>query len=107
MDSTVRERMGWTFTPQLYDTVHRLWIEHSLAEDRRDLAGLIARLTPDCLYEVVPTGQRWEGHAGGAGGAAASHHLFPLGPRRREVCRREDLVRPGGVAYSRVIDPIE
>ncbi len=64
MDSTVRERLGWTFTPQLYDKVRRLWIEHSLAEDRRDLAGLIATLTPDCLYEVVPTGQRWQGHAG-------------------------------------------
>ncbi len=64
MASTVRERLGWTFTPQLYDKVRRLWIEHSIAEDRRDLPGLIATLTPDCVYEVVPTGQRWEGHAG-------------------------------------------
>ena len=65
MTSTIRERLGWTFTPELYDTVRRLWIEHSLAEDRRDLPGLIATLTPDCVYEVVPTGERWEGHAGG------------------------------------------
>jgi predicted ester cyclase len=64
MASTVRERLGWPVTPELYEKVRRLWIEHSLAEDRRDLAGLIATLTPDCLYEVVPTGQRWEGHAG-------------------------------------------
>jgi predicted ester cyclase len=25
---------------------------------------LIATLTPDCVYEVVPTGHRWEGHDG-------------------------------------------
>jgi predicted ester cyclase len=64
MASTPRERLGWTFTPELYDRVRRLWIEHSVAEDRRDLPGLIQTLTPDCVYEVVPTGQRWEGHAG-------------------------------------------
>jgi predicted ester cyclase len=64
MASTVRERLGWTFTREQYDRVRRLWIEHSVAEDRRDLPGLIATLTPDCVYEVVPTGQRWEGHAG-------------------------------------------
>lgn len=35
-----------------------------MAEDARDIAGLLATLTPDCVYEVVPTGHRWEGHAG-------------------------------------------
>jgi predicted ester cyclase len=35
-----------------------------MAEDRRDIAGLLATLTEDCVYEVVPVGQRWEGHAG-------------------------------------------
>lgn len=35
-----------------------------MAEDARDIAGLLATLTPDCVYEVVPTGRRWEGHAG-------------------------------------------
>lgn len=24
----------------------------------------MATLSPDCVYEIVPTGQRWEGHAG-------------------------------------------
>jgi predicted ester cyclase len=64
MASTIRELLAWTFSPEVYDKVRRLWIEHSLAEDRRDLPGLIATLSPDCVYEVVPTGQRWEGHAG-------------------------------------------
>jgi predicted ester cyclase len=56
--------MSWPVTPELYEKVRRLWIKHSIAEDRRDLDGLIDTLTEDCVYEVVPTGQRWEGHAG-------------------------------------------
>jgi predicted ester cyclase len=64
MASTPKERLAWNVTPELYEKVRRLWMEHSLAEDRRDLPGLIRTLAADCVYEVVPTGQRWEGHAG-------------------------------------------
>lgn len=66
MSSTIKERLGWPITPELYDKIRRLWIEHSIAEDRRDVPGLLRTLSPDCVYEVVPTGQRWEGHAGAA-----------------------------------------
>jgi predicted ester cyclase len=53
-------------TPELYREIRDLWKAHSMAEDRRDIAGLIATLTPDCVYEVYPGGEgaRWEGHAG-------------------------------------------
>jgi predicted ester cyclase len=51
-------------TPAEHDAIRSLWKAHSIAEDGRDLEGLIATLTPDCVYEVVPTGNRWEGHAG-------------------------------------------
>src|SRR5918911_4174131 len=61
---TIRERLAMEITPELYQTIRRLWIDHSKAEDRRDLDGLIATLAEDCVYELVPTGQRWEGHAG-------------------------------------------
>jgi predicted ester cyclase len=61
---TVRERLTWGITPEEYVKIRDLWKEHSLAEDRRDLPGLIATLAPDCVYEIVPTGQRWEGHEG-------------------------------------------
>ena len=44
--------------------IKRLWVRHSIAEDARDIDGLIATLSPDCVYKIVPTGQRWEGHAG-------------------------------------------
>lgn len=62
--TTIRERLGWTITPERYDKIRRLWISHSKAEDQRDLPGLIDTLTEDCVYEIVPTGHRWEGHDG-------------------------------------------
>ena len=49
-----------------YDEIRELWKAHSIAEDNRDLPGLIATLTDDCVYELVQTGHRWEGHEGAA-----------------------------------------
>jgi predicted ester cyclase len=51
-------------TPDDYAAVRDLWKAHSLAEDARDIAGLMATLTDDCVYELVQTGHRWEGHPG-------------------------------------------
>lgn len=61
---TIQERLGWEITPELYNQIRALWVKHSKAEDARDLQGLIDTLAPDCVYEIIPTGQRWEGHAG-------------------------------------------
>jgi len=47
-----------------YTRIRELWKRHSIAEDARDLPGLIATLTDDCVYELVATGRRWSGHAG-------------------------------------------
>lgn len=60
----VRELLGRDITPELYGEIRALWKAHSIAEDKRDIAGLIATLTADCVYEVLPDGVRWEGHAG-------------------------------------------
>jgi steroid delta-isomerase-like uncharacterized protein len=60
----IRQRLALDVTPELYQTIKRLWIKHSIAEDQRDLQGLIDTLAEDCVYEVIPTGQRWEGHDG-------------------------------------------
>ena len=40
---------------------HKLWLEHAMAENRRELERLIATLHEDCVYEVVPTGQLFRG----------------------------------------------
>ncbi len=63
-ETTIHERLMWPITPELHDKIRRLWIKHSIAEDKRDLQGLIDTLAEDCVYEIVPTGERWEGHAG-------------------------------------------
>jgi predicted ester cyclase len=47
-----------------YAEIRELWKSHSIAEDNRDLPGLISTLTEDCVYEVLGTGARWEGHEG-------------------------------------------
>jgi predicted ester cyclase len=51
-------------TPDEYDEIRELWKRHSIAEDARDLPGLISTLTEDCVYEVRPEGARWDGHEG-------------------------------------------
>ncbi len=53
-------------TAEEYDEIRRLWKRHSIAEDARDLRGLISTLTEDCVYEFPQTGHRWEGHEGAA-----------------------------------------
>ena len=50
--------------PSEYNQIRDEWKTHSMAEDRRDIAGLISTLTEDCVYEVLPGGHRWEGHSG-------------------------------------------
>jgi predicted ester cyclase len=52
--------------PEEYDEIRELWKRHSLAEDNRDLPGLISTLTEDCVYELAQSGHRWEGHEGAA-----------------------------------------
>jgi steroid delta-isomerase-like uncharacterized protein len=46
------------------DAIRELWKKHSIAEDERDLPGLVSTLTEDCVYELVQSGHRWEGHEG-------------------------------------------
>ena len=65
-DPTVLEVYRREITPELYHEIRELYKTHSIAEDARDLPGLISTLTADCVYELVQTGHRWEGHEGAA-----------------------------------------
>jgi predicted ester cyclase len=47
-----------------HDAIRELWKRHSIAEENADLPGLLSTLTEDCVYELVQTGHRWEGHEG-------------------------------------------
>ena len=60
----VRRQLARPFDAAELRRIKRLWVRHSIAEDARDIDGLIATLAEDCVYEVVPAGRRWEGHAG-------------------------------------------
>ena len=60
----IRQRLGWPADAVTHRRIRRLWQRHSIAEDRRDIDGLVATLAPTCVYEIVGTGLRWEGHAG-------------------------------------------
>ncbi len=61
---SVQQRLALLFDAGEQREIKRLWVRHSIAEDRRDIDGLIATLAPDCVYEIVGAGLRWEGHDG-------------------------------------------
>jgi predicted ester cyclase len=73
----VRDLLRREATPEEYVEIRELWKRHSMAEDQRDLPGLISTLTDDCVYELVQTGHRWEGHSGAAGFYTALLGAFP------------------------------
>ena len=62
----VRELIRRNPEPDEHNAIRELWKRHSIAEDNRDLPGLLSTLTEDCVYELVQTGHRWEGHEGAA-----------------------------------------
>ena len=63
-DPDVRALVRLDPTPEEHEAIRELWKRHSIAEDNRDLPGLLSTLTDDCVYELVQTGHRWEGHEG-------------------------------------------
>jgi len=65
-DPSLLELYRREFSPETYTEVRELYKAHSIAEDARSIEGLLATLTPDCVYELVQTGHRWEGHDGAA-----------------------------------------
>jgi predicted ester cyclase len=90
---SVRKRITQDIDVDEYKRIRKLWIDHSRAEDARDIPGLIATLTEDCVYVVVPTGDRWEGHDG-----ARNFYLTLLGAFPDVVFNVTDIViGPQGV----------
>jgi predicted ester cyclase len=90
---SIRSRLARRFDPLELRAIKRLWVRHSIAEDARDIDGLIATLTPDSVYELVPTAQRWEGHEGAR---AFYTELFAAFPDNR-FALTEIVVGPQGV----------
>jgi len=61
---SIRTRLARGFDGAELRRIKRVWVHHSIAEERRDIDGLIATLAPTCTYEIVVSGQRWERHDG-------------------------------------------
>jgi predicted ester cyclase len=95
----VRELIGRDPRPEEHEAIRELWKRHSIAEDKRDLPGLLSTLTEDCVYELVQTGHRWENHEGAARFYAGLLGAFPdidfrltnivIGPQG--VCEEADV----------------
>lgn len=60
--SQLRQRV----TPEGYKKIRREWEIHSIAEEKRDIPGLLSTLTEDCVYELGTGEKIWHGHAGAA-----------------------------------------
>ena len=90
---SIRARLARPFDTAELRRIKKLWVRHSIAEDRRDIDGLIATLAPSCVYEIVPTGQRWQGHDGAR---AFYTDLFAAFPDNR-FALSEIVVGPQGV----------
>jgi steroid delta-isomerase-like uncharacterized protein len=61
---TILEQLRREITPELCQQIREEWKIHSIAEDNRDIAGLMSTLTDDCVYELVQTGHQWHGKEG-------------------------------------------
>jgi predicted ester cyclase len=98
--ASIRARLGWPADPATHRTIRRLWQRHSIAEDRRDIDGLVATLAPACVYEIVGTGLRWEGHDGAR---AFYTELFAAFPDNR-FALTDIVIGPQGVFEAVVIE---
>jgi predicted ester cyclase len=63
-DKDILTQLRRRITPELYEQIRDLWKAHSVAEDKRDIPGLLATLTENCVYEIVQTNNIWRGHSG-------------------------------------------
>ena len=97
---TIRERLGWPADAATHRRIRRLWQRHSIAEDRRDIDGLISTLAPECAYEIVGTGLRWEGHEGAR---AFYTELFAAFPDNR-FGLTDIVIGPQGVFEAVVLE---
>ena len=98
--TSIQERLARPLDAAEQRRIKRLWVRHSIAEDRRDIDGLIATLAPECAYEIVGTGLRWEGHEGAR---AFYTELFAAFPDNR-FALADIVIGPQGVFESVVLE---
>ncbi|HEY7059903.1 MAG TPA: nuclear transport factor 2 family protein [Chloroflexota bacterium] len=66
--------LTWEVTPEQYDTIRHAWLTHVAAEERlfvpyteaewtQQMAVMLGVFADDCVMEIVPTQERWQGRA--------------------------------------------
>jgi predicted ester cyclase len=98
--TSIQQRLALPFDAAEQRRIKRLWVRHSIAEDRRDIDGLIATLAPECVYELVGTGLRWSGHDGAR---AFYTELFAAFPDNR-FALTDIVIGPQGVFEAVVLE---
>lgn len=63
-NDTILEQYRRRIDPDLYAKIRREWKTHSIAEDQRDIPGLMSTLTDDCVYELAQSDHKWHGKEG-------------------------------------------
>ena len=88
----VRDLLRRPIDSDEYEAILELWKSHSKAEDARDIDGLLATLTGDCVYEIVGTPHVWRGHEGATrfygGLLVRPGHRLPADEHRRRAAGR-------------------
>ncbi|HIF37430.1 MAG TPA: hypothetical protein EYQ70_03370 [Marine Group III euryarchaeote] len=62
--AAAKEMLNRELDPEEYEEIKKLWKAHSVAEDNRDIEGLMATLTEDCRYEIPQIGKIYENKVG-------------------------------------------
>jgi hypothetical protein len=59
LHSEIVKQVRQKIDPDEYRAIRQLWMDHSAAEDARDIPGLMATLTEDCVYTVANGSTSW------------------------------------------------
>jgi len=62
--TAAKEMLDRKLDPEEYEEIKNLWKAHSIAEDNRDIDGLMATLTEDCRYEIPQIGKTYHDKVG-------------------------------------------
>ena len=64
ISDTIMKQIRLRMDTQEHRAIRQLWIAHSVAEDARDIPGLMATLTEDCVYTILDRDISWHGKEG-------------------------------------------
>ena len=64
--SEILEQYQRECSPEEYQEIRQLYKDHSIAEEQRNILGLLSTLTEDCVYTLPQAGHSRKGQEGAA-----------------------------------------